>query len=154
MNPAALDAAIPAGETIVLDSSAILAYLSGAEAASPASASIIDGFVASGRNRAVVSAITVTETLVRPLRAGAPTAVRIVEDFLLRFPNLRVDPVSFETARVAAEIRARTAAPAPDALILATAVTAGARIVVANDRSWPAIARRAGLSVKIVLLDR
>jgi predicted nucleic acid-binding protein len=152
MTPAALDAAIPAGATVLLDTSVVLAYLSGSEPASAAAVSIIDGFVASGRNPAVVSAITVTEALVRPMRAASPTAVRLVDDFLLRFPNLAVEPVTVVIAREAARIRAATAAPTPDALNLATAATGSASVVVANDRSWREIARRAELAIEVVLL--
>jgi predicted nucleic acid-binding protein len=152
MKPAALDAAIPAGVTILLDTSAVLAYLSGAEPASAAAASVIDGLVASGRNLAVVSAITVTETLVRPMRAASPTAIRVVDDFLLRFPNLRIDPVTVAVAREAARIRAATAAPTPDSVILATAVLAPASIVVGGDASWPSIATRAGLETQVIVL--
>jgi predicted nucleic acid-binding protein len=152
MKPAALDAAIPAGVTILLDTSAVLAYLSGAEPASAAAASVIDGLVASGRNLAVVSAITVTETLVRPMRAASPTAIRVVDDFLLRFPNLRIDPVTVAVAREAARIRAATAAPTPDSVILATAVLAPASIVVGGDATWQGIARRAGLETRVIIL--
>jgi predicted nucleic acid-binding protein len=152
MKPAALDAAIPAGVTILLDTSAVLAYLSGAEPASAAAASVIDGLVASGRNLAVVSAITVTETLVRPMRAASSTAIRLVDDFLFQFPNLRVDPVTVAVARKAARIRAATAAPTPDSLILATAVLGAASIVVGGDASWPSIAKRAGLETRVIIL--
>lgn len=154
MRLAALDAAINAGATILIDTSAVLAYLSGSESASAVAASIIDGAVASGRNPAVVSAITVTEALVRPMRAASPTAVRLVDDFLLHFPNLSVAPVTTAVAREAARIRAATAAPTPDALILATAVSVGASHVVSNDQSWPAVAQRAGLAIEVVLLER
>ena len=154
MTPAALGAAIPPGATVLLDTSAVLAYLSGIEPASATATSIIDGFVATGRNEAVVSAITVTEALVRPIRAGSSSAVRLVEDFLFRFPNLRVEPVTVAVAREAARIRAVTAAATPDSLILASAVAASAAIVVGNDRSWPAIAKRSGLSLGVVVLDR
>jgi predicted nucleic acid-binding protein len=153
MTPAALDAAIPAGATILLDTSAVLAYLSGAEPASAAAASIIDGFVGIGRNPAVVSAITVTEALVRPMRAASATAIRLVDDFLLHFPNLRVEPVTVAIAREAARIRAATAAPTPDSLILATAVASAAAALVTNDRSWSAVSSRAGLSFQIVPLE-
>jgi len=152
MRPAALGAAIPVGVTILLDTSAVLAYLSGAESASAAAASVIDGFVASGRNLAVVSAITVTEALVRPMRAASSRAIRAVDDFLLQFPNFRVDPVTVAVAREAARIRAATAAPTPDSLILATAVVAPASIVVGNDASWPGLAKRAGLEIRMLVL--
>jgi len=152
VTPAALRAAIPAGATVLLDTSAVLAYLSGAEPRSAAATSIIDGFIASGRNQAILSVITVTESLVRPMRAASSTAIGLVDDFLLHFPNLRVEPVTVAVAREAARIRAATAAPTPDALILATAVVAPASIVVANDASWPGLAKRAKLETRIVVL--
>src|SRR5512138_1713646 len=104
MTRAAFADSIPDAAAILLDTSTILAYLSGAERASAAATEVIDGLVGSGRNQAIVSAITVTEALVRPLRAGSDSAVRLVEDFLLRFPNLRVEPVTVEIARRAARI--------------------------------------------------
>ena len=152
MTPAGLAAAIPTGATILLDTSAVLAYLSGAELASEAAASVIDGLVATGRNEAVVSAITVTEALVRPMRADSSTAIRLVDDFLLRFPNLRIDPVTIAVAREAARIRATTAARTPDALILATGALAPASIVVASGAFWPNLAKRAQLEVRVVVL--
>jgi predicted nucleic acid-binding protein len=154
MTPAALGAAIPAGATLLLDTSAVLAYLSGSEPASAVAASIIDGYVASGRNAAIVSTITVTEALVRPIRSASATAIRLVEDFLLRFPNMRIEPVTVAVAREAARIRAATAAPTPDALIIATAAIASARVVVGNDRTWPNIAKRAGLGLDVVVIDQ
>lgn len=152
MSRAALEAAIPAGETVLLDTSAILAYLSGSERVSGVAGVLIDQLVASGRNPAIVSAISVCEVLVRPNRARSPGAVRLVEDFMTHFPNLRVDPVTIEIARLGARIRAATAAPTPDVLILATAVAGSAGIAVGNDAGWPSIVERAGLSLAVVVL--
>src|SRR6185503_18695672 len=101
MSRATLEAAIPAGATIVLDSSTVLAYLDGGERVSPVAAVVIDDFVATGRNTGVVSAVTVTEALVRPMRADSVSAVALVEAFLRHFANLRVEPVSFAVAREA-----------------------------------------------------
>lgn len=153
MSRAVLEAAIPAGQTVLLDTSAILAYLTGSERVSAVAAVLIDQLVGSGRNLAVVSAITVCEVLVRPNRAGSPGSVRLVDDFLAHFPNLRVDPVTIEIARLGARIRAATAAPTPDALILATAVAGSAEIAVGNDAGWPAIVERADLDLTVVVLD-
>jgi predicted nucleic acid-binding protein len=150
---AALEGAIPAGETILLDTSAILAYLSGSERVSAIAAILIDELVGSGRNPGMVSAISVCEVLVRPHRAGSSGAVRLVEDFLTHFPNLHVDPVTIEIARLGARIRAATAAPTPDALILATAVVGSARVAVGNDAGWPAVVERAGLPLGVVVLE-
>lgn len=153
MSRPSLEAAIPAGAPILLDSSTILAYLSGQEPVSPAATVVLDEFVASGRNRAVISAITVTEALVRPFRAASESALRSVEAFLGHFPNLVVVPLDFGTAREAARIRALSAAPTPDAAILAGGRAAGARIAVANDDRWARIIDRAGLELELCHLD-
>lgn len=152
MSRAALEAAIPVGETILLDTSAILAYLSGSEPVSAIAAVLIDELVGTGRNPAVVSAISVCEILVRPNRAGSPNAVRLIDDFVTHFPNLRVEAVTIEIARLGARIRAASAAPTPDALILATAVAGSARFAVGNDTGWPGIVARADLPITIVVL--
>lgn len=153
MSRATLEAAIPASATIVLDSSAVLAYLDGGEAVSPLTTVLIDEFVAGGRNDAVVSTVTVTEALVRPIRAASAPAVELVEAFIRHFANLRVEPVSFDVAREAARIRAATAIRTPDALILATAVVVDASTVVSNDGRWAAAIERAGLTVVLCRLD-
>ena len=153
MSRATLEAAIPAGRILLLDSSAVLAYLDGGEAVSPMAATVIDEFVASGRNEAVVSAVTVTDALVRPMRAGSASAIDLVEAFLRHFRNLRVEPVSFEVAREAARIRGATSLRTPDAMILATAVAAGAGSVVTNDGRWAAAIEGAGLGIALCRLD-
>jgi predicted nucleic acid-binding protein len=150
VKPTGLEAVVPAGATLLIDTSVVLAYLSGVEATSAAAAVAIDGMVASGRNPAVLSTVTVSEVLVRPLRAEATGAVRIVEDFLLRFPNLRIEPVTFEIAVAAARIRAAIAAPTPDALILATGQAASATVALSSDRRWERIAAKASLSIRAV----
>jgi len=153
VSQASLEAAVPAGSTIILDTSAILAYLSGAEVASPSATIVLDGFVASGRNRAVISAITVTETLVRPFRAASPAALRTVEDFLGHFPNLTVEPVTFAIAREAARVRAATAGPTPDSIVLATGEIVGATVAIANDARWAPIVAKAQLALTLCHLD-
>ena len=152
MSASALEAAIPTGATLLLDTSVILAYLSGAEATSPAAIAVLDGMVAPGRNQAVISTVTVTESLVRPYRAGSEQAAGLVEAFLGHFANLRVAPVTFEIGRRAARIRAATAAPTPDALILATAVESGAALAIGNDARWAGVIERAGLPLDLLRL--
>lgn len=148
----ALTAAIPPGAIVAVDTSAILAYLDGTERTSNAAAIVFDSFVAAGRNPAIVSAVSVTETLVRPLRSGSASAVGTVEAFLGSFPHLTIEPVTYEIAREAARIRAVTALRAPDALILATATIRGAGVVVANDDRWRSAIGRASLTLGIVHL--
>ena len=153
MSRATLESVIPAGATIVLDSSAVLAYLDGGEVVSSAAAVVIDDFVRTGRNDAIVSTVSVTEALVRPMRAGSDAAIELVEAFLRHYPNLRFEPVSHEIAREAARIRAATALRTPDATILATAAVLGAEVVVTNDGRWAPALERAGLTVGLCRLD-
>src|SRR6476659_596509 len=109
-----IEAAIEPGTRLVLDTSAILAYLDGSERVSDVAAGVFDRLVAPGLNPAVVSAISVTEALAPPMRACSAGAVATVEAFLLRFPNLDIQPVTYEIAREAAAIRAATAMSEPD----------------------------------------
>ena len=135
MSRSSLEAAVPPNTEILLDTSAVLAYLNASEAASPAATVVIDDFVRTGRNRATISVVSVAETLVYPVAAGA-AAVRIVDAFLLHFPNLTVSSIDYAIAREAARLRAQTNLKTPDALIIATALSEGIPIVVANDAKW------------------
>lgn len=150
---AALEARIAPGASLVVDSSAILAYLDGTESASNVAAMIFDRLIATGRNPAAVSTVSVTEALVRPFRAQSASAAGTVETFFRSFPNLSVQPVRYEIAREAARIRAATALRTPDALILATAIATDASIVVANDGRWLAAIERADLKLSLCHLD-
>ena len=141
--------AIEPGALLVVDTSAILAYLDGTERVSGAAAVVFDRLIATGRNSAVMSAVSVTEALVRPLRARSTSATGTVEAFLQSFPNLSIEPVTYEIAREGARIRAATALRTPDALILATAAVVGSQIVVANDDRWLGAIERAGLAVAL-----
>jgi predicted nucleic acid-binding protein len=148
-----LKAAIDPRVLLVVDTSAILAYLNGTERVSGAAAVVFDRLIATGRNSAVISAVSVTEVLVRPLRAGSASATGTVEAFLRSFPNLSIEPVTYEIAREAARIRAATALRTPDALILATAAVVARPMVVANDDRWLGAIERAGLTLGLCHLD-
>jgi predicted nucleic acid-binding protein len=148
-----LEAAIAPGASLLVDTSAILAYLDGTESVSAVAAYVFDQLVAKGRNPAVISAVSVTEALVRPYRVRSASAVGTVEAFLRSFSNLSIESVTFEVAREAARIRAATALRTPDALILATATVIGSQLVIANDDRWRAAIERAGLTVGLCHLD-
>jgi predicted nucleic acid-binding protein len=152
MSRSSLEAAIPRGAQILLDTSVVLAYLNGREAISPAATLVIDEFVSSGRNHAIVSAVTAGETLIRPMNAG-PAAVNLVESFLLHFPNLTLAAVDYAVAREAARIRAGTGLKTPDSLIIASALDGITSIVVANDEQWAGAIAKAAPSLTLCHLD-
>ena len=148
---ARLDAAIAPGQPILVDTSVVLAYVGGAEPTSGLARQVFDAFAATGRNPTALSAVTVTELLVRPFRRGA-AAVATAEGFLRHFGDLRLVDITYVVAREAARIRAATDLPTPDALIVASAVASEIGLVVTNDRSWPARLGPAVPDVRFVVL--
>lgn len=113
----------------------VLAYLIGTEPTSGLASQLFDAFVATGRNQASLSMVTVEEILVRPFRSGAPAVAR-AEGFLRHFGDIKLLSVDYDVAREAARIRAQAGLATPDALILASAVTAGVDMLVTNDLGW------------------
>jgi predicted nucleic acid-binding protein len=148
MSRASLEAAIPAATPIVVDTSVVLAYLNGRERVSAAASLVIDHFVRTGRNEAVVSALTITETLIRPFSAG-PRELATAEAFLMHFPNLQIEDVDYSIAREAGRLRATTNLRTPDALILATALAREIPVVVANDEAWAKAIEREGSTLTL-----
>lgn len=94
---------------------------------------VIDGLIGTERNPAVLSAISVTELLVRPLAAG-PRHAAMMRSFLLGFPGLSIRSADFLVGAEAARIRAATGVTTPDALIAATATLTSSSWLITNDR--------------------
>lgn len=135
MSRESLEQALPAGDRLLLDTTALASYLDASEATHPISRVIVDDFVATGRNPAVVSMITVMELLVRPLRA-APGAHRTILDFLRHHPNLDAVPLDLQMAQEAASLRATHGFDPPDALIIGTGIACQVGHLVTNDHLW------------------
>jgi predicted nucleic acid-binding protein len=133
---ASLERSIPTGNRLLLDAATLIAYLNGGEPVSPIAIHVVDEFVRSGRNSAVVSMVTVMEVLVRPLRLGPGEPYRHVMDFLTRFPNLHPLPVDLPVAQEAASLRATYRFSPPDALTVATGIVGQVGHLVTNDGAW------------------
>ena len=146
-----LERALPAGASLLIDTSVVLAYLTGTELTSPDATQLFDSFIANGRNPATLSTVTVQEILVRPFRRGS-AAVATAEGFLRHFAEIRIVDVSYEIAREAARIRSVSELRTPDALIIATAVVTAADVVVTNDLSWGAPIHAVGTGVRMYRL--
>jgi predicted nucleic acid-binding protein len=128
---------LPAGDRVLLDSSVLAAYFDGGERTSALAAELIDEHVRSGRNPAVVSMVSVMETLIRPLRR-LPAGHATVLAFLRGMPNLAAAPVDLDVVAEAATLRVAFGLAAPDALIAATGFAAGVAHLVTNERAWRA----------------
>lgn len=136
MSRASLERAVPQGERILLDTSSLISYLGAGDAATPVVKHVIDDWVRSGRNSAIVSMLTVMEVLVRPLGVGPGEEYDHVMDFLQRFPNLKGQPVDLVVAQEAASLRAQHKFSPPDALVIGTGLVAQVGHLVTNDKEW------------------
>lgn len=125
---------LPVGDLLVLDTSTVIAYLNASESVSTVARHLFEQFVATERNPAVISSITVAELMVRPIRelGAVPSHGKT---FLLDFPGLSVRSADFLVAAEAARIRALTGAALPDALVAATATMTSSRWLITNDRT-------------------
>ena len=141
---------IPAGTRLLLDTSVVLAYLSGDERASPPAVQIMDAFLRSARNRGVISTVTVSEVLVRAHALGVAASVWPI---LLDFEGLDIHPVDFLVAAEAARLRADSHLRAPDALILATGVLTTCRALVTVDKQLAKVARKLVPEMGVCLLS-
>ena len=142
---------IPAGGSVLIDTSVALAYLTGNEVISPLATDLFDGCLATGRNAGVISTVTVMELLVRPFRAG-PSAVGVVRVSSSTSTDSRLLPVDDATAIEAARVRALAGFSAPDALIVASFLVGDFDILVTNDASWPARLETAAPGRKVVVV--
>jgi predicted nucleic acid-binding protein len=133
---AKLEQAILPGAAVLLDTTSLAAYF-GVEPTSKVAAALIDGFIRSGRNSAVVSAVTAAELLVRPVRSGRSDAGASVIDFVRWFPNVDIASVDLTVASIAAQIRAHEGMKMVDALIAACGLDRSAGVAVSDDAGWP-----------------
>lgn len=90
--------------------------------------------VSDGVLTGVTSVITLTEVLVHPLARGNLALARQYRTLLRRSRQIRMIPVDPAVAEHAAELRARYRLRTPDAIQVATALTAGCEAFLTNDR--------------------
>ncbi|KYC41824.1 twitching motility protein PilT [Scytonema hofmannii PCC 7110] len=92
-----------------------------------------------GEFRVVTSIVTLTEVLVYPLRQGNTILAQQYRDIMFDsqgFSPLQIDP---DIAEIAAQLRADYTLRTPDAIQLATAVSAGASFFLTNDTRLPSL---------------
>lgn len=135
MGQEGLESDIPEGARILLDTTVLAAYLDSSEAVHPVAAHVLDSMVATGRNPAVVSMITVMEILVRPMRQRPKTHATVLQ-FLSHHANLELVPVDVQMAQDAAMLRADHGFRPPDAPVIGTGLACQVGYLVTNDRDW------------------
>lgn len=92
-----------------------------------------------GKRELVTSALTLLEVLVVPYRAGNRQLAERYEQLLTRSRGIRMIELTRDQLRAAAQLRAATGAKTPDALHLVSALGAGCKTFVTNDRRLPSV---------------
>ena len=123
------------GEKVGLDSSVLIYYFNRQEPYFQHCLQLVRR-IESGQLRGVISTVSEMEILVEPLAQRRVQLVNDIEDLLRRLAGLDVLPVDSALARRAAEVRAQTRLRSLDAMVAATALMAGCRYLVGNDREF------------------
>jgi predicted nucleic acid-binding protein len=129
-----LERAIEPGERLLLDTSALAAFLDAEESAHPAAVHVLNSLVASGRNEALVAMVSVMD-LLAPLEPGS-TAQETVLLFLTHHPHLGVVSLDIQVAQEAHLLRAECRFGWADGLLIGTALACQVPRLVTNDPSW------------------
>lgn len=119
----------------VVDAGVVIGFLDAKDAHHEAAARALAD--ALGRHdRIVLPASAFAEALVGPTRRGA-RAVSLARSLVARLP-IQIAPLDEQIARAAAALRARhPSLRLPDGLVIATARTLDADVLVTTDRGWP-----------------
>jgi predicted nucleic acid-binding protein len=98
MDAAALDTALADTHRAFVDTSTCIAYFSTAEAAHPVAAHLFNRIADEDDPMiAYLSVVSVSEMLVRPIRAGQ-ARLGLVSQFIQTYPNLQILPANFDVA--------------------------------------------------------
>jgi len=90
----------------------------------------------SGQISAIASAVSLTEVLTLPLRAGDTRLATRYRRGLIDASDISLVPVSPQIADLAAQIRAEKGWRTPDALVAATALDRACDILISNDERF------------------
>ncbi|HTG34323.1 MAG TPA: PIN domain-containing protein [Thermoanaerobaculia bacterium] len=123
---------------VALDSSIFIYYIE----ENPQYLQLVDPIfeaITEGRLEAVTCALTLLETLVVPLRTGNEVLARQYERFLTRSQGLHLVPIDSGLLRAAAHVRAVARLKTPDALQVASALSAECPTFLTNDGRIPSM---------------
>ncbi|HEY5527313.1 MAG TPA: type II toxin-antitoxin system VapC family toxin [Candidatus Anoxymicrobiaceae bacterium] len=110
--------------------------------------SVVLNEIQCGSCQGIVSSISLTELMVRPLQAGEDDLADLYRVLIHEMPNLETVSVDANIASRAAEIRAEYETGPTESLLLATAIESGATAFVTSDPGLRQVKR-----IKVMVLD-
>lgn len=114
------------------DAAPIIYYVEGNAVFEPRCAPFFDA-IDRGEIEGFTSSLSLTETLVHPLKNGDTKREKLFRDLLLHTQGMITMLVSTEIAETAARLRANYPLRTPDAVQIATAMHSGCDIFLTND---------------------
>lgn len=124
---------VAAARRVALDTNALIYYLDHTDPYFPLVMAVFQ-LAEDGTVEIVVPTLAETELLVGLLRNADAAAQARIGLLLDHFPGLSVAPLDRAAAQTAARLRAALGLATPDALLVGTALAAGCRAIVGNDR--------------------
>jgi len=120
---------------ICMDTNILIYFLEGIEPEASKAEKILKGFT-KNEDEGIVSTITVAEVLTGFYLEGDLTRVNKMKNIFddLTFSSLKIVPVTFRIADMAANLRAKRGGKLPDAIIVATALDQAANVVYSEDK--------------------
>jgi len=146
---ASLRATLRGVRRIALDTSVILSAGDAADARQPCARWILDEIERGRFSFAVVSSLTVAESLVRAVSSSFEEGIA-AQAALRSFPHLTVAALDFDIAVEVAHIRGATKLKVPDAIVLGTAIAHHVDAIVHGDAQWATKAKPYAATLRLV----
>lgn len=128
----ALHAFLRAHHKIGLDSNVLIYFIEGHPLYHRLTNGIFES-IENGKNQGVCSTLSLLEVLVQPYRRDNDVIVNQFYALLTTYPHLIWTDLSIEIADLGARLRAAYSLKTPDAILIATALHAGASGFIGND---------------------
>jgi predicted nucleic acid-binding protein len=122
------------GYRVALDTNGLLYFLIGDPVRGPLMREVLT-LAVEGAIQAVIPAIVKLELMVGALRSDDARELHKVMELVDGFANVVSAGIDADTIAIGAEVRARSNLKAPDALVVATAITSGCSVILGNDRA-------------------
>jgi len=149
---ATFQAAMTGVRRLALDTSTILIAGDAQDPRHACAAWLMDEVERGAFGECIISAITVTETLVRPMSASFSEGVA-AQTALRNYPHLDVATLDFDTAVEVAHVRAVTKLKTPDAVVIGTAIAHQVQAIVHADGDWARKAKTYSKTLTFICLD-
>jgi len=140
---------INSANNICIDSSVLIYHLEDIKPYNKLTKILISE-IAKGQANCIISALTITELLIKPYKLKDDEKIRLFEEFTKSLPNTIIQAIDYGIAKTAASIRAEYDLRTPDSLILATALQSGSQLFITNDIALKKIRSD---TLKIIIFD-